>query len=404
MNTISQQVGAQYSVYPYPAPVSDLEQFAAEGRYLGCDPSLFAPLIWPEGQPRKDLNILVAGCGTNEAATIAYNNPQCSVLGIDLSDASLAHTEYLRNKHRLSNLVLERRDLRDPPREKRFDYIVCSGVLHHLENPADGLRALAGALEPHGSAFLMLYGRAARAGVYLLQDIFRRLGTTQTAEGVTFVRDTLAHLPSYHYARAFMERAADLGDDAAIVDTYLHVQDRAYSVPEVLSLVRGAGLRFQSWRDNGRYSIDNLPGGGLLRVAAKSLPPEDQWAVVESVTLTIDKHVLLVCRPERDSTCLSMSFAGDEFLNVFPVRHPKFAIARERVGDKIEVIRETNKFTISSGGAVLLLAADGRRTVREILELKQLAAIPWDQRVEAAQQFFQHMWQNGHLFISKVRQ
>ena len=47
-----------------------------------------------------------------------------------------------------------------------FDLILCTGVLHHLPNPDAGLKALADVLEPSGSMGIMLYGKAARTGVY----------------------------------------------------------------------------------------------------------------------------------------------------------------------------------------------------------------------------------------------
>src|ERR1700729_3266993 len=38
-----------------------------------------------------------------------------------------------------------------------FDYIDCTGVLHHLPDPAAGMRALASVLEPDGGMGVMLY-------------------------------------------------------------------------------------------------------------------------------------------------------------------------------------------------------------------------------------------------------
>ena len=124
---------------------------------------------------------------------------------------------------------------------------MCGGVLHHLADPGAGLRALSAALKPDGAMFLMLYGRAARAGVYLMQDVFRRLGVRQDAAGVAFVRQALADLPPTHYARHFIANSASFDDDAELVDTYLHPQDRAYSVAEVLDFVRHNGLVFRAW-------------------------------------------------------------------------------------------------------------------------------------------------------------
>src|SRR5205085_12045913 len=136
-----------------------------------------------------------AGCGTSQSAHLAFNNPDCTVTGIDLSEHSLDHQRYLAEKHGLKNLRLERRDILDITQvSERFDLIVCTGVLHHMERPGDGLRALASVLSPHGAIYAMVYAYAKRAGVYLLQDLFRRLRIGQDDDGVAFVRQTLREL------------------------------------------------------------------------------------------------------------------------------------------------------------------------------------------------------------------
>jgi SAM-dependent methyltransferase len=45
------------------------------------------------------MDILIAGCGTNQAAVFALNNPRAKVVGIDVSSTSLGHQAYLRDKH-----------------------------------------------------------------------------------------------------------------------------------------------------------------------------------------------------------------------------------------------------------------------------------------------------------------
>ena len=54
-----------------------------------------------------------------------------------------------------------------------FDYINCSGVLHHLVEPEAGARALASVLAPHGALGVMVYGELGRIGVYHAQDMLR---------------------------------------------------------------------------------------------------------------------------------------------------------------------------------------------------------------------------------------
>jgi hypothetical protein len=101
-DTVTEAVRKQYEAYSYPPPIEDAEKFLKQWGPLTCDPKFAGIQLWPEGRPRQDLRILCAGCGSSQAALIALNNPDCSVLGIDLSEASLAHTNRHRDRHSLT--------------------------------------------------------------------------------------------------------------------------------------------------------------------------------------------------------------------------------------------------------------------------------------------------------------
>jgi SAM-dependent methyltransferase len=60
----------------------------------------------PTATYRPDLDILIAGCGTNQAAVFAFSNTEANVVGIDISQPSLDHQQYLKHKHGLANLQL----------------------------------------------------------------------------------------------------------------------------------------------------------------------------------------------------------------------------------------------------------------------------------------------------------
>ena len=57
-----------------------------------------------------------------------------------------------------------------------FDFILSTGVVHHLKSPALGLASLSQALAPHGGMFIMVYGKYGRTGVYPLQEMFNMAG------------------------------------------------------------------------------------------------------------------------------------------------------------------------------------------------------------------------------------
>ena len=128
---ISQRVSAFYERHPYPPPVDSLERHRE--RWNDDRRRADARLFWPDEPYRDDRSILVAGCGTSQAAKYAVAWPRAKVTGIDVSISGIEHTEKLKQKYQLDNL-----DVRQLPVERAaelgrgFEHVVCTGVLHHL--------------------------------------------------------------------------------------------------------------------------------------------------------------------------------------------------------------------------------------------------------------------------------
>ena len=74
--------------WTWPRPLPEAKYFDVS------DPALFRRKLWPKKVEPDDLDILIAGCGANQAAYYAFTNPESRVVGIDISGASLAHEKY----------------------------------------------------------------------------------------------------------------------------------------------------------------------------------------------------------------------------------------------------------------------------------------------------------------------
>ena len=177
------EVRAFYENHPYPAPIENLDRH----RELYRNPDrrrALALLLWPMEKPRENREILVAGCGTSQAAIHALREPDTRVTAIDISETGLRHTRDLQQKYGLRNLDLYRLAIEDVGELGQiFDQIVCTGVLHHLPDPDTGLRALRNVLTPDGAMHLMVYATYGRAGIYMMQEYSRLLGIGATEEG-----------------------------------------------------------------------------------------------------------------------------------------------------------------------------------------------------------------------------
>jgi SAM-dependent methyltransferase len=396
----------QYEKWVYPLSVDDLEADFNAGQFDRSDPSLFRRKLWPRPVEPESLKILIAGCGTVQAARYAYRNPECEVVGIDTSRASLEHTQRLKQKHRLANLSLHHLSILDVEQlGQQFDLIVSSGVLHHLPDPDAGLRKLKQALLPHGVMSIMVYGWYRRFGVYMMQDAFRLLGVEQTDAGVALVRETLAALPAWHHVHSYVKRAPDLNFDGGLVDTFLHRSDRAYTVPQVLRFASDNGLNFQDWLDRANYSISALiPEGLSLRSLASRLPPEQQWHLVELLSQNLGTHAFLLCHPQRDPREYVIDFGPTDgpgpWLSYIPHLRPVLEVLspsdpEHRTPARLR--RGPHEFTIDGPEAPLIELVNGNRTIGRIIETAARSPADIAATRQLAHRFFSRMHDWDHL-------
>jgi SAM-dependent methyltransferase len=394
-------VASQYENWAYPQPIEDLDEWSKTFVDSG-DPTVVHYVYWPDREYWDGMKILIAGCGTNEAASIAYRNPKASVVGIDVSQASLNHEKYLQEKHGLANLTLHQMNIEDAASlDGRFDLIVSTGVLHHLEDPAAGLSALSTLLEPEGVIEMMLYGKYGRTGIYMMQDIFQRLGLGQSAEDVETVKSTLRSLPANHFARSYIRTSTDLVTDTGIVDTFLHRRDRAYSVRDCLNLVAECGLVFQTWLDNGQYYPDaGVHPHNPIFSRIMSLPAPDIWEVMELFYGLLFTHVFVACRPDRPEQTYRLDLDGDAFWNYVPVRWiSKFTQGDPAKNEKPTIERPPVRPMPLDGAQVSLFRQlDGQNTVRQAMEKSGLAA-EGDRLEIFTRNFIKSLWRLGFVQI-----
>jgi hypothetical protein len=92
---LSDEVAQQYERWVYPATIEDLLAWLTR-RWQWFDPAHAHTLMWPDREYPEGLDILVAGCGSHQAAVIAFTNPTAHVVGIDVSAASFAPSRISR--------------------------------------------------------------------------------------------------------------------------------------------------------------------------------------------------------------------------------------------------------------------------------------------------------------------
>jgi SAM-dependent methyltransferase len=395
---VAEEVRAFYDHYPYPRPIESLETY----RQLWQDPQRRRAdyhLAWPARPYKEDLSILIAGCGTSQAAKHAV---RCSaqITGIDVSAKSVWCTENLKRKHSLNNLQVYQLPI-ELVHElgTTFDQIVCTGVLHHLADPDAGLRALRGVLKPDGAMHLMLYAPYGRTGIYMLQEFCRRVGLRANDTDISDLIDALSALPRGHPLENLLREAPDFRQEAGLADALLHPQDHPYSVPQLFDFLERGGLRFGRWRKQAPY----LPQCGIVAQIPQAsriaqLSPPEQYAAVELFRGTLVRHSMVVYRNDCPYVPQPISFAGDNWNSYVPIRTPDTICVQQRLpaGAAAVLINQSHTYTdlfmpIDSAEKRLFDAIDGNQCIGEIIE----STLPSSQRktqIETARAFFERLW------------
>jgi SAM-dependent methyltransferase len=397
--SVTAEVRDFYDRYPYPPPVDSLEQY----RQRWDDPQKRRAdfcLYWPAAKYREDHSILVAGCGTSQAAKHALRWPSAQVTGIDCSVTSIRHTERLKQEHHLDNLHLHQLPIEDVKElGLSFDQVVCTGVLHHLEDPAAGLSALRDVLKPNGAMQLMVYAPYGRAGIYMLQEFCRRIDISPNDQTVRDLISALRALPAGHPLQATLTQTPELRSEASLADALLHPQDRAYSVPQLLELIENAGLIFGRWLRHAPYSIHcgvipQLPQFSHI----SRLPAKEQYAAIELFRGTMGRHSAIIYRNEGQRSLHNISFDEDAWLGYLPIRTPDTVCIHDRLpaGAAAVLINRTHTYkdlflVISESEKRLFDAIDGQSKIAEIAE-KTLSSSDWESYLRATRNFFERLW------------
>jgi SAM-dependent methyltransferase len=392
-------VRAFYESHPYPAPIKDLDRH----RELYRNPDrrrALSLLLWPTEKQRPDRQILVAGCGTSQAATYALREPDARVTAIDISETSLRHTRDLQQKYGLRNLDLHRLAIEEVGElGQTFDQIVCTGVLHHLPDPDIGLRALRNVLAANGAMQLMVYAAYGRAGIYMMQEYCRLLGVGANQEELRALSTMIGALSGDHPIASVSQRAKDFLHPDALADALLHPQDRAYTVPQLYSWIERCCLSFGRWFEQAPY----LPQcGAIARTphAARllSLPPPLQYAAVELLRGTMTKHNFIAYRDDRLGESQPITFDGDVWRGYVPLRLPWTLCIRDRVppGSAAVLINRAHTYPdlalpIDETQQRVFAAIDGNRSIDEILRDTAGAGH------ERARRFIEQLWQYDQI-------
>ncbi|MEE2959751.1 MAG: class I SAM-dependent methyltransferase [Myxococcota bacterium] len=322
-NEQESEVRRQYEDYPFPRVVPDDEK-----RRLVVTPQDTLSKISHfcfEGKANFNDNfrVLVAGGGTGHALIFLAEQlsaTSAEIVYLDLSAQSMQIAQERAKIRKLRNIQWHRGSILQAPDLNlgQFDYINCTGVLHHLPDPTAGLQALKNCLKPSGAMGLMVYGKYGRTGIYQIQELMRLVnsGLTDNSSKVENTINILKDLPVSHWQLRGKDKEqfldSHLQDHHDIFDLFLHSKDQAYSVPEVYDYIETCGLKVNAFthfhpdptellKYEPRTFIKDKP----LLERIRSFPKRNQMAVAELLSADISLHTFYVSFRHTATACIN---------------------------------------------------------------------------------------------------
>lgn len=378
-------VREQYEEYPYPER-NPLDEFKCLNTVLhDCLDRVNHYCFSGKKNFSLGTRVLVAGGGTGDSTIFLaeqLRDTDSEVVYLDFSRASMEIARNRADIRGLENITWINDSLLNIPALNLggFDYIVCTGVLHHLEDPNEGLTALKSVLNDNGAMMIMVYALYGRTAVYQIQELMRLINENETDRWVKIknCRMTLNALPAKHWYQWTNPNDKDLSD-TELYDRFLHSQDRAYTVPQLYEFIENAGLKIvhlfpqmerkeNDLNDPGSYIKDR----NLLAMLQK-LDLRRRQAIADLMHGRITQHSFYVARNVNQRPDPEML----EFIPSLPMQAPResydslhriVSAAGDYVTLNIPSLNTSLRFRKTPNAENFFKYLDGQRTMKDIYD------------------------------------
>lgn len=340
---------------------------------------------------RPDMKIWVAGCGTNQAVLTALRFPEATVIGSDISTTSLETCRKLADQAGATNLTLREESLNEVIYRGEFDYVLCTGVVHHNADPAATLRNVAKAVKPTGVMELMIYNFYHRILTTAYQKAIRILAGSGSKPDIEkempLTRALIERFPVANHLSAFLDEQKN-APPAAIADYFLQPVEYSYTVYSFRDLCREAGLELTSYCVN-QFDNMNARTNWMLDIADErvrqahlDLPDIDRWQVTNLLLGELTPLLWFFTQPENSTlNRRTDAEAREAFLDTIYMPRKTYVVQYRRQGDGYKKSDSTISFPVPARpaceeAALVYDNCDGYRPMRVILKALRIDPDP----------------------------
>ena len=242
----SKEVKEQYELNPYPRWRYNSYSTEKKINFLSVISSEIYPNKIQTDQIQlttNKLNILIAGCGTGIQILEASRYSNCEITAIDLSNSSISYAKRKVDEYGMKNINFIEMDLLELTKlNKKFDLIECSGVLHHMKDPAKGLSILLDSLESKGFIKLGLYSKYARKEILKARELIKEKNIKPNLDEIRSFRNDVLNGDIKQLNE--ITHWSDFYSTSMCRDLCFHSQEKCYSLIEIKHMIDTAKLEF----------------------------------------------------------------------------------------------------------------------------------------------------------------
>ena len=174
------------------------------------------------------------GSGTSQLSLALASGTNNEIVALDPTLESLKLGAEFAAQNNINNVKFLNADIfNNPIKNDYFDFVWCSGVLHHTQNSEEGFNIIYNWLKPGGTIIIGLYNSYGRLRTNIRQFIYKTLGKGNLSRNLILKLDP--------YLRQVM---SDAKRDAWIRDQYEHPVERSHTLGEVLKWFKNKDVNF----------------------------------------------------------------------------------------------------------------------------------------------------------------
>jgi len=345
-----------------------------------------------------DIDIWIAGCGTQQALHWAMCFPKARIIATDISKTALKIAESFAQQLNVDNIKFELLDIGQQCFKNDFDLIICTGVLHHISSPESGLVNVRTALKRNGAALIMLYNRMHREPLKIFRDAHKLLSQDNENESsrydlaITMLEELSQSdklQPPLNFEPSLSSTLDNLlevynKDKSLVADALLQPREISFDIDELFKLIESSGFKHSAWLEPRLWELSTYTTNKELLSRFKKLDNISKYKAIYNLagyaspmfSFLVEHVDLPKSKPYSESELIDMpvlfnsstqtvcfdsgSFIKSESANTYKIKENKI------IGNVNKTGNTQSFWQLPACAEELLVACDGKTTIREL--------------------------------------